>query len=119
MNLTKPVHAIVCNPVLEDCNKTNSISSDPTTYINSAIQTVISVFFIFGLIYFIFHFVLAGYHMISSQGDPKKYEASQKSLLYALFGIIIIFSIFAILRLVGTLFGIEGLGQLKINWPTL
>jgi hypothetical protein len=118
MNLIKPIQAIVKNPVLND-KAISDINRDPQVYMNGAIQTVISVFFIFGLVYFVYHFILAGYHMISSQGDPKKYEESQKALLYSLFGIIIIFSIFAILKLLGTLFGIEGLGQLKINWPTL
>lgn len=118
MNLIKPIQAIVKNPVLND-KTISDINNNPQVYINSAIQTIISVFFIFGLVYFIYHFVLAGYHMISSQGDPKKYEESQKALLYSLFGIIIIFSIFAILKLLGTIFGIEGLGQLKIKWPSI
>jgi hypothetical protein len=115
MKLIKSVHAIVTNPVLNN----QKINDNPQGYFNSAIQSVISVFFIFGLVYFIYHLVLSGYHMISSQGDPKKFEEAQKSLLYAFLGIIIIFSIFAIVKLVGTIFGIEGLGQLKISWPTL
>ena len=115
MNLIKPVQAVINNPVL---NKQN-ISSDSTGYFNSVIQSLISILFIFGLIYFVYHFILAGYKMISSQGDPKKYEEAQHALLYSLIGIIIIFSVFALLRLVGNLFGITELGTLQIKWPSL
>jgi hypothetical protein len=106
----------IINPVLK--NSTN-ISSNPTGYTNSVIQTIISIFFIFGLIYFIYHMVLSGYKMISSQGDPKKYEEAQHSLIYALIGIAIVFSIFALLKIVGTIFGITGLDSLTITWPSL
>ncbi|MFA6184545.1 MAG: hypothetical protein WCT51_02605 [Candidatus Shapirobacteria bacterium] len=106
----------ITNPVLKN---SSNISSNPTGYFNSAIQTMISLFFIFGLIYFIFHLVLAGYKMISSQGDPKKYEEAQHSLIYSLIGIAIVFSIFALLKIVGTIFGITGLESLTITWPSL
>ena len=115
MNIIKPVQAVVNNPVL---NKQN-ISSDSTNYFSSVIQSLISVLFVFGVIYFIYHFILAGYKMISSQGDPKKYEEAQHALLYSLIGVAIIFSVFALLRLVGNLFGITDLGKLQINWPSL
>lgn len=116
MFLIKQAQAIVTNPVLKN---NQNINGNPTGYVNSALQTIISIFFIFGLIYFFYHFVLSGYHMISSQGDPKKYQEAQHSLLYSLIGVGVIFSIFVILKLVGTIFGITGLDQLKITWPTL
>ena len=117
MNLIKPIYAIICNPVLTDCE--TKIQPDPKGYFSNAIQTIITVFFIFGLVYFVYHFILAGYKMIASQGDPKKYEESQHALLYSLIGIGIIFSVFALLKLVGTIFGITGLNGLEIAWPSL
>jgi hypothetical protein len=115
MFLIKPIHAAITNPVLinQDINK------NPKTYINSTLQAIISILFIFGLIYFVYHFILGGYKMISSQGDPKKYEEAQHALLYSLVGIIIIFSVFALLKVVGTIFGITGLDNLTITWPSL
>ena len=106
----------ITNPVLKN---SSSISSNPTNYMNGVIQTVFSIFFIFGLIYFVYHIVLSGYKMISSQGDPKKYEEAQHSLIYAFIGIAIIFSIFALLKIVGHIFGITGLDSLTIVWPSL
>ena len=106
----------ITNPVLKN---SSNISSNPIAYTNSVIQTVFSIFFIFGLIYFVYHIVLAGTKMISSQGDPKKYEEAQHSLIYAFIGIAIIFSIFALLKVVGHIFGITGLDTLTISWPSL
>ena len=57
--------------------------------------------------------------MISSQGDPKKFEEAQKSLIYSLLGLALIFIVFAILKLIGTVFGITGLEGLTITWPSL
>lgn len=106
----------ITNPVLKN---SEAIGSNPTGYTNNVIQTLISILFIFGLIYFIFHFILAGYHMISSMGDPKKFEEAWHALLYSLIGVAIIFSIFVILKLVGTVFGISGLNGLSITLPSL
>lgn len=116
MFLIKPVQAAVKNPVLKN---SESIASNPTGYFETAIQAIITIFFIFGLVYFIYHFIIAGYKMIASQGDPKKFEEAQHGLLYSLIGIIIIFSVFALLKIIGTIFGIRGLNSGSILWPSL
>jgi len=117
MKLIKPIQAIINNPVLKN---SDNIANRPTIYINNVIQVMISIFFIFGLIYFFYHFILGAYKMIASQGDPKKYEEAQHALLYSIIGIVVIFSVFAILKLVGSIFGIKGLGDLSgIPWPSL
>lgn len=114
MKLIKPIYAKITNTALD-----NKDIGDGKAYFNNAIQTVISILFIFGIIYFIVHFVLGAFHMISSQGDPKKYEEAQHSLLYALMGLGIIFSVFMILSVVGYIFGITDLDKLKISWPNI
>lgn len=111
----KPIYAQVCNSALKDCTS----STDPTTYTNNVIQGIFSIFFIVGVIYFIWHFVFAGLHLISTDGDPKKYESARSELMWAFLGLIVIFSVFAILKLVGTITGIQGLESLQIAWPTL
>ena len=120
MSLIKSLYAI-CNPLVEpDCqNGSSSIAADPITYVNTVIQTIISLFLIVGVIYFIWHFIMSAYHMISSNGDPKKWEEAQKSILYSFVGIFAVFSIFAILKFVGIIFGIESLALLTLEWPSL
>lgn len=123
MQFIKSIYA-VCNPILEpDCINgeimESNIANNPITYTNNIIQAVFNIFFIVGTIYFIWHVVLSAYHMISSQGDPKKWEEAQKSLTYAVVGVVTVFSIFLILKFVGIVFGIEGLSTLQIKWPTI
>lgn len=115
MNLIKPILAQINNPVLKNKN----IAADSGSYVNGIIQTFVSLLIIIGVIYFIINFILAGYHMISSQGDPKKFEEAQKSLTYSLLGIALIFIVFAIIKLIGYIFGIDGLDNLTITWPSL
>lgn len=115
MNLIKPVFAVITNPVL----KTNVTQATSGTYVNNIIQTFVTLLIIVGVLYFVINFIMAGFHMISSQGDPKKFEEAQKSLIYSLLGITIVFIIFAILKLIGHIFGITGLDTLTITWPSL
>lgn len=92
---------------------------DPTTYTNNVIQTVFSIFFIVGVIYFMWHFIMAGYHLISTEGDPKKLTTAKDQLTFALLGLVVIFSVFAILKFIGIVTGIDGLENLNILWPSL
>lgn len=115
ITFNKPILAQITNPVLDD----PSIGTNPEAYVNTAIQTIISVFLLVAVIYFIWHFIMSAYHMISSNGDPKKWEEAQKSILYAFVGLILVFSVFAILKFVGTIFGIDSLAALKLEWPSL
>jgi len=111
----RPVLAVICNPVLKNCVS----STNPTQYTNNVLSAVISLFFIVGIIYFMWHIVFAGYHFIGTEGDPKKYETAKNELTYSVLGLIVIFSIFAILKFVGVVLGIQGLKSLSIKWPTL
>lgn len=115
MKLINPVLAQITNPVL----KNQDVTSNSGSYVNGIIQTFISLLIIIGVLYFVINFVLAGFHMISSQGDPKKFEEAQKSLIYSLLGITLVFIIFAILKVIGHVFGISGLDNLMITWPSL
>jgi hypothetical protein len=113
--IIKPAYAIN-NPVLR--NSEDQVAN-PTNYINNVIQTIISIFFIVAVLYFTWYFVMSAYHMISSNGDAKKLEESRNSIVNAFLGIVIVFALFAILKFVGTILGIEGLGTLKLSWPSL
>jgi len=116
MSLNQHLLATITNPVLKNSEK---ISSNSSGYVNNILQSIISIFMIVGIVYFIWHFVMAAYHMISSNGDPKKWEEAQKAILYSFVGIIVIFSLFAILKFVGTVTGVPGLQELKLTWPSL
>ncbi|HOZ80801.1 MAG TPA: hypothetical protein PK370_01110 [Candidatus Woesebacteria bacterium] len=114
--LIKPVYAQVCNPLLNNCQKQ---VTDPKGWASGFIQGVISLFFVVGIIYFLWHFFMGAYHMIASNGDPKNFETSKHELMWAVLGLLIVFSIFVVLKIVGTVLGIQGLNRLLIPWPTL
>lgn len=112
----KSATAIICNPLLS----TNaSCRADPTIYANNVLSAIISIFFIVGIIYFIWHIVFAGYHFIATEGDPKAYENAKNQITYSMVGIVVIFSIFGLIKFIGTVLGITGLENLSITWPTL
>ena len=107
----------ISNPVLK--NPSSQVGDASLTYFNSVLQSVFSIFFIVGIIYFIWHFVMGGYHFISQEGDQKKIETAKHQFTYAFLGLAVIFMVFAILKLIGFVTGIKGLDTLQIPWPTL
>lgn len=115
INLIKPAHAIIKNPVLP-----NDISvTEPKKYFNHVLSTIFSLLLIVGVLYFVWHFVMAGFRLMDSRGDPKKLESAREELLNAFIGLGAVFAVFALLKFIGFIFGLEGLQQLQIPWPNL
>jgi hypothetical protein len=113
--IVKPAYAVVCNPLLKDCTQTQA----PVAYTANVIAAITTIFFIVAVVYFLWYFVMSAYHMISSNGDPKKVETARDGLLNAFIGLVVIFSVFAILKFVGTVLGIQGLDLLHLSLPSL
>lgn len=111
-----PAQAVISNPIIN--NGVNQAVA-PKDYFNSALSAVISIFFLVGIVYYIWHIVFAGYHLVASEGDPKKWETAKLEIIYATIGLFVVFSIFAILKFVGTVLGVSGLENLQIGWPTI
>lgn len=107
---------MITNPLL---NNPESQVVDPQAYTNNVIQSVFSIFFIVAVIYFIWNIIMAGYHLISTEGDPKKLETARNQATYAILGIAVVFMVFAIMKFIGAVTGISGLENLEITWPTL
>lgn len=114
--LVTPAYATIYNPVLNN----KEIQTDaPKTYINNVLSAIVTMFFIVAVIYFLWHGVFAGLHLIASEGESKKYEEAKYELTWSFTGLVIIFGIFAVLKVVGTIFGIKGLDTLQIQWPSI
>ncbi len=106
----------ICNPLLKNCKEQ---TENPTLYTNTVIQSIFSIFLIVGVLYFIWFAVMAGYSFISSQGDLKKIETAKSKLTNAFMGIFIVFVVFALLKFVGYILGINNLENLTLSLPTL
>jgi len=113
-SIVKPIYAAITNPALTDPSSPAS-----PNYLNRVLQNLFSIFMIVGVIYFIWHFVFAGYHWISSEGDAKKIEEAKNELTYAIAGLAAVFVVFAVLKFIGTILGIRGLDTLQFTLPSL
>lgn len=114
--LIKPVYAVICNSLV---NPNCAAVPAPKTYFNNVIQAVITIFMIVTVIYFMWFIFMAGFHYIENNGDSKMIETAKNQLQYGLMGLVIVFSVFAILKFIGIVFGIPGLDVLQLQWPTL
>lgn len=81
----------------------NSISGLVSLFLSGA-------FVLSGLI-LLFFFILGGIGMISSAGqsDPQKAEQAKKTITSAVIGFVIVFTSYWIVKLIGSLLGIENL----------
>ncbi|MFA6250684.1 MAG: hypothetical protein WC686_04265 [Candidatus Shapirobacteria bacterium] len=115
-HLIKPAFARICNRLLDpDCSKT----SDPVATTTSFIQIIISLLLTVGIIYILYHGILAGFKFVTSEGDSKKIEEAKNDLMNIFVGVVVMFSVFAFLKLIGSVFGIPNLENLTITLPTL
>lgn len=87
-----------------------------TTFLQNILQLGIKLGFVIGAIIFFFMLISGGIKWISSAGDKTRLEGAQKQITHALIGLAILLSIFAIIRLLDYIFGIN---LLQINLPTL
>lgn len=91
----------IVNPLLSKAAQ----GADPVTSFNKVISGIIGVFMILGVLYFVFFFIMAGFNYISSNGDEKKVAQARVQLTNSLIGLVIIFVLFAVLELLGSVFG--------------
>lgn len=63
--------------------------------------------------------VTGGVRWITSGGDKAATEAARGQLTAALVGLVIVFSAWALVRIVGTFFGIDILGNITFPQATL
>lgn len=56
---------------------------------------------------FLIQLIAAGYNYLTSAGDPAKVTAASKTLTHAAIGLIVIISVYSIIRVIETLLGIN------------
>lgn len=102
----------VTNPVLP----TNLQSLSGVQFVQKALSVGITLIFIVGGIIFFFMFLIGGVQWITSSGDKAAVEAARGRIMHALIGLFVLFAAFAIITLIGSLFG---LNLLQITIPTI
>lgn len=82
--------------------------------IDKMISGSISLILIVVSLVFFFILIFGGLKWITSGGDEKKVAAARSGITNALIGLVVIFAAWAIMTLIGTIFGISILGDLSI-----
>ena len=86
----------------------------PNLTVNGIISGAINLVLILVALVFFFILVIGGLKWVTSGGDEKKVGAARAQITNALIGLAIVFAAWAIMKLIGTLFGIDILGGLTI-----
>jgi hypothetical protein len=101
------------NPALGGLGNNTGVS-----FFQKLIPSLIGLGFAAGMLLFFFMLLIGAIQWISSGGDKGNVEAARGRISNALIGIIVLFSIFAIIKLVEAFFGVNiltlDIGPLKI-----
>ena len=102
------------NPIIAPRFKSPKPGEAKTLFGESIVSGVIGIFLTIGVLIFFFQFLLGGISWITSGGDENKVKEARDKIQNALIGLVIVFSIFAIIKLIGYVFGITELENLGI-----
>lgn len=94
--------AQITNPVLEQQS-----GEDGVTFIQKLLTSIIGIFFAAGFIIFVFMLLIGAIQWIASGGDKTALEGARGKISSALIGLVILISVFAIIKLVENFFGIN------------
>jgi hypothetical protein len=92
----------ITNPGIGNLNNNSGIG-----FFQQLIPSLIGLAFIVGAIVFFFMLILGAIQWITSGGDKNAVESARGRIGQALIGIIILFSVFAIVKVVENIFGIN------------
>lgn len=91
---------------------------DAANQFSGLLKLIISSLFAIGGLVFMIWFIFGAIRWITSGGDKQKLEEARQTLTNAVVGLVILFSLFAILKLIEGVFGIQifviDLGKIKL-----
>lgn len=92
----------ITNPVLGTLGNQTGVS-----FFQKLLPAAINLVFVAGAIIFFFMLIMGGIQWISSGGDKGGLEAARGKITNALVGIVILFSVYAVAKLIEIFFGIS------------
>lgn len=98
--------AQIRNPIAGPLDPTESGQSD-VSIIENIIVHAIRIFFVLATVFFIFYFIIGAIRWIMSSGDPKQIESARNQIIHSLIGLVILFGLFALLKLIEAIFGVS------------
>lgn len=106
----------ICNPVL---SATVGCGDQGETILARLLAAIINLFFIAGSVAVLVYLLMGGLAYITSEGDKNKAEIAKNRITNAVFGLVIIVAVYAVLRLLGQFLQINFFEDLIIKWPTI
>jgi hypothetical protein len=92
------------NPTIP--NLSPATEQQGATKLSDLIGIAIQWLFIAGILIFILFFFISAFKWITSQGDKNSLENARQGLLHAIIGLVVLFALFAIIKLLETVFGV-------------
>lgn len=80
--------------------------------INLILGNIIGIIFILGIIVAFFFIIIGGIQWATAGDDKEKISSARGKVMSAIIGLIVLFAVFAIMKLIGAFFGIEQLKNL-------
>lgn len=111
--LVAPIYAADTITLTNDSSN-NSFQNLEKLTVGGIISGAISLVLIVVALVFFFILVFGGLKWVTSGGDEKKVGEARSQITNALIGLAIVFAAWAIMKLIGTVFGIDILGNLVI-----
>ena len=105
------VYAQITNPVLDGAGEGEGV-----TIMNQILRVMLNFLLIVGVIYSMLNLIIGAYRWMSGGRDKGYLQEARERVFNAVVALVILFSVFAIMNLIGELFGIN-LVQLKV--PTI
>jgi hypothetical protein len=112
-NLLTDDGGIIGNPVVP--NPKDTSQGIGAGFISQNVPRFISLGLVIGVLVFFFVMLIGAIQWIASGGDKAAIEAARSKIVNALIGIIVLFSVFVILKIIGDFFGITTLQLMKLN----
>ena len=75
--------------------------------VTSTVSSIVGVMTVAAGIWFIFQFLVGGFHWITSGGDKAKLETARDKIIQSMVGLIILASVWAVTTLLGQFLGIR------------
>ena len=85
--------------------------------ITDAISNIMKLVFIVAIVLLLFYFIWGGIKWLTSGGDKAQTEAARSHLTAAIIGFAIVALAYAIVRFIGSFFGIDIFGKWEIPTP--
>lgn len=90
-----------------DINPT-SFPGAKVTSISQIIDVFLPLFMVLAAIVFLIMMLRAAFHWLTSQGSAEEIVKAQKMMTYSVFGLIVVFLSYLIVKLIGIIFNING-----------